>query len=276
MTCSKINLVLVLVLAAGLSLSEGQKADEKKKVQNKEPISYNTSAILLQVSDPIELSIWEKTKKGEKLFGIALLPKDGEAKGEATESTNSLTINFNGDIPLKNSTGSINNVQLKIVTTLNPNISYWKISEMTISYEGAKTAKDEAIWVDKVPGFLPSSGPWNCQRGYTSCAPKALSWTCDKQIFVSKALDEEGKQGTKLSFPGMQIQPFYGNVTKIRFGYNWDCDPLISSALWVTLLLGLALIFALYWSCDMITSLNTPDKFDDAKKTKPIMVPTNE
>lgn len=272
MAYSKMNLVLVLVLAAGLSLAEDQKADETKKVQKKEPISYNTSAILLQVSDHIELSIWE----GKKLFGIAPLPKDGVATGETTESTNTLSINFTGDIHLQNSTASINNVQLKIVITLNPNISYWKISEMTISYEGAKTAKDEAIWVDKVPGFLPSSGPWNCQRGYTSCAPKALSWTCDKQTFVSKALDHAGKQGTKLSFPGMQIQPFYGNVTKIRFGYNWDCDPLISSALWVTLLLGLALIFALYWSCDMITSLNTPDKFDDAKKTKPIMVPTNE
>jgi len=78
MTCFKMN--LVLVLAAGLSLSEGQKADEKNEVnevQEKEPISYNTSQILLQVSDPIELSIWE----GNTLFGMALLPKDGHATG---------------------------------------------------------------------------------------------------------------------------------------------------------------------------------------------------
>lgn len=272
---SKMNLVLVLVVVAGLSLSM---AAEKVKNVKKNHILYNTTAVLLQVSDSIELSVWNNKTT---LFGTALLPNNsGVATGDATETKNTLTLNFTDDIDVKNMSGStkgkINNVVLKIVTTFNSSIGYWKISDMTVSYKGDKTATDESLWVDKVPGFLPKEGPWNCQRGFTSCAPKTLSWTCGNQIFASKALDEANKQGTKLMFPRMEIQPLYGNGTKIRFGYNWDCDPLISSALWVTLLLGLALIFALYWSCDMITSLNTPDKFDDAKKTKPIMVPTSD
>jgi len=145
---------------------------------------------------------------------------------------------------------------------------------MTISYQGVKTASDEAIRVDMVPW-----DPSYCRRGYTSCAPKGRSWTCNNQIFVSKALvseigktlDVAGKQGTKLSFHGLQIQPFYGNEPKIRFGEKWDCDSsaLISFALnwvtewgteWVTekvsegvtFLLSLALIFALLLSWDIL------------------------
>jgi len=279
------NVVLVLVLVAGLSLA---KAEETSKVKVKvQGDTFNTTDILLQVSGPIELSVFDQAAGAKTLFGKGLLKGQSEVTGKTShptekETKNTLTIKYKESIELKkqdgSSAGSLNDVQLTIITTLYSNISYWKISDMTVSYSGDKTAQDEALWVDKVPGFLKKGmANWNCQRGYTSCAPKDLSWSCDQQTFTSKKLDDKKGtvQGSELVYPGMQIQPLYAKG-KIRFGYNWDCDPLISSPLWVSLLIGLALIFAIFWSCDMITSLNTPDKFDDAKKTKPIQVDAKE
>jgi len=264
------KVVSVLALVAGISLA---KADEPSKVKVKVGDTFNTSEVLLQVSGPIELSVFD----GKDLLGMGLLKGEKEVSGETkttdVEIRNTLTITFKDDIDLMKDgaeQGSLQDVKIKIATTLYSNISYWKITEMTVSYNGAKTAQDESLWVDQKPGFLKHGMVnWNCQRDYTSCAPKDLSWTCDKQTFTSKT------NQSMLAYPGMEIQPLYGKG-KIRFGYNWDCDPLISSALWASLLLGLALIFAVSWSCDMITSLNTPDKFDDAKKTKAIQVDNKE
>jgi len=268
---------LVALLVCGLV----EAADDKGKKVKKGAV-YNTSQVLLEVSAPIVLTVMTGEKK---VLGKAELPTDpakygatGETKTEGNLVTNTMTVSYKNPVTLSNSSGQLSNVKVKIVTTLYKNTSYWKISDMTVSYNGKYTANDESLWVDKVPGFL-KQGPWNCARDFTSCAPMSLSWTCDGQQFSAKALDEKSAaQGTVLTFPGMELQPLYDGAqgAKIRFGFNWDCDPLITSALWVTLLLGLALIVALYWSCDMITSLTTPDRFDDPKKTQPIMVPSAE
>ena len=60
-----------------------------------------------------------------------------------------------------------------------------------------------------------------------------------------------------------------------RFGENWDCDPLIPVSVWTGIFLTLILVSFLYYAIDMVTSLQTPTKFDDAK-SKPISVPTGE
>ena len=60
-----------------------------------------------------------------------------------------------------------------------------------------------------------------------------------------------------------------------RFSENWDCDPLIPVSVWTGIFLTLILVSFLYYAIDMVTSLQTPTKFDDAK-SKPISVPTGE
>jgi len=273
----------VVLIGCGLVAA----ATEAQQATREPHYVYKTSQVLLNVSKPIVLTIREQVTENNhnvlKVLGSVKLPTDpkkftadGVSKNETSGKlvTNTLTITYNAPIQLENSTEQLTDVKLKIVTTLHQNVSYWKISAITVSYKGKFEANDESLWVDKVPGFLPkeyASWNWNCARDFTSCAPMALSWTCDQQTFTSKELDNSGGKGTVLVFPGMELQPLYGGA-RIRFGFNWDCDPLITPVLWVTLLLGLALIVALYWSCDMITSLTTPDRFDDAKKTKPIMV----
>ena len=55
-----------------------------------------------------------------------------------------------------------------------------------------------------------------------------------------------------------------------RFGYAWDCDPLISSGLWVSILLTLFLAVLFGWGVSYISDARGPDRFDDAK-TIPMM-----
>jgi len=248
------------------------------------PSVYNTSHILLQTSGPVVLTIKKDGEIKDKInlpstgFNVVSENKTEPGKDGDTLFINTMTITY------ATVNNSLTDVVLKIETTLDQRAGYWKISDMAVSYKGKYETTNEKIWVDKRPGALNSNSTlnWNCMRGFTSCAPRDLSWTCDGQVFTSRNLLPERKdtqetkaQGTVVTFPGMEIQHLPGSG-KIRFGFNWDCDPVISSALWVTLLLGLALIFALYWSCDMIGGLTTPDRFDDPKKTQPIMVPTAE
>jgi len=160
---------------------------------------------------------------------------------------------------------------------------YWEWTSLTINgdIDGVPISKDGNgdMNVTPVPGFTKSKVDINCQRDYTICAPLKLSWTCDDEIFKSKKKDNSSDI-VSITFPGLQLQPFFGEAgangsQALRFGANWDCDPLISSALWISLLITLALAFAFYWAVDMISSLHTPDKFDDPKG-KQIMVPTTD
>lgn len=86
------------------------------------------------------------------------------------------------------------------------------------------------------------------------------------------------------SFPGHDLKdvPFRRVITEVfflrflyRFGYNWDCDPVISVTLWVSLLIPLFLLFVIIWATTMLTSVHTPDKFDNPHG-KQIIVPTTE
>ena len=57
--------------------------------------------------------------------------------------------------------------------------------------------------------------------------------------------------------------------------FRWDCDPIWSSALWFSLLLGLFLIAILAWAIEMLVTLQTPSRFDDPKG-KPLVVPLTD
>lgn len=253
------------------------------------PYLYSKAGIMmLEVSKPIQFSILnaKNPSRRQNLLTTAL-PKASEATitGETStvgkEVVNTMKIAF-GKIII-NDTSAIDSFELDIETTLYSNVSYWKITRMSVSYaahhEGVKyNGTDEDIWVDKVPGHTHAFVDLNCERGFSSCAPRYLSWTCDYQTFRSKQLDDKkaANNGADLLFPGLELQPFEGKENgKERFGFNWDCDPLISIPIWTSLLIGLLLILALFWSCDMIAALQTPDRFDDPKGA-PILVPNTD
>ena len=54
--------------------------------------------------------------------------------------------------------------------------------------------------------------------------------------------------------------------TYSRYSANWDCDPLIPLSVWVSLLVTLLLASILIWAINMLTALQTPNKWDDPKK----------
>merc|ERR1719414_2114250 len=238
---------------------------------------------MLQVSKPIQFSILNaKNPSRREAMLTASLPKASEATitGESNtvgkEVVNSMKIAF-GKIVI-NDTSAVDSFELDIETTLYSNISYWKITRMSVTYVAhdgnVKYNGTDDIWVDKVPGHTHALVDLNCQRGFSSCAPRRLSWTCNYQDFRAKELDDKkaANNGADVLFPGLELQPFEGKEAKERFGYNWDCDPLISIPIWTSLLIGLLIILALFWSCDMIAALHTPDRFDDPKGA-PILVP---
>jgi len=69
-----------------------------------------------------------------------------------------------------------------------------------------------------------------------------------------------------LHLQGMVLEPTLGNNTfKYGFSFNWDCDPIIPISLWASLLITIFLATILFWALYMISSLHTPNKFDDPK-----------
>jgi len=164
--------------------------------------------------------------------------------------------------------------------------SYWEWAKLTIegTINGTTVSPDSNGKMNLYPkgqGFTQNSiYDISCERDYTSCAPLALSWTCDDQKFSSNGTQENP---IKITFPGLQLQPFFkneddpnvNNVTAAKFGYVWSCDPLISIPIWTGLLIGLGLLLGFMWAIGMIASVNTPDKFDDPKG-KQISVPQQD
>ena len=149
---------------------------------------------------------------------------------------------------------------------------------LKLSYDGKYGSNtpinvvDEPLDVDSRPGITNSAADVICARGFLTCAPKNLCWACDKQILVGKSTSNDGVIG-KLTMPGLKLQPMFSE--KARFGYEWDCDPLIPLSVWVGLLLTLVLLTFLYWAIDMLVNLQTPNRFDDPRG-KPLNVPTSD
>ena len=55
----------------------------------------------------------------------------------------------------------------------------------------------------------------SCQRGYATCAPKSICWTCSDQTI--KPLNASSIQGdvlAQLKLSGIKLQPMLGNDTK--------------------------------------------------------------
>ena len=125
------------------------------------------------------------------MVGTVLLPNASEATVTGTPSTipdvgerNTLVIDYTKNIPVSpGSSDGFSSLKVTIETTLYANISYWKVTAMTMDYQAniggqSYQGQGEEIYVDKVPGFTHDLVDLNCARFYSSCAPVELSWSC--------------------------------------------------------------------------------------------------
>lgn len=245
---------------------------------NKTSFFPSSNSSLLEVTSDILIDVYDgpDIKTANKIGNVSL------SKNEQTKVTSK---------PEKCSYDSECHLQIEfpdqgitLDLTLKHNSSriygYWEWSDLTI--EG--TVKGTPISASgnghmeihpKGTGFTHKDVDINCERDYTNCAPLQLSWACDNEKLLS-----QGKPSNLvgITFPGLQLQPFYNNGTTgqpIRFGFKWNCDPLLSIPVWTGLLIGIGLLLGFLWAIGMIASVNTPDKFDDPKG-KQISVPQQD
>ena len=96
---------------------------------------------------------------------------------------------------------------------------YWEWSNLAVELKMNKTTTiTTSLNVAPVPGHTKHTpADINCQRDYTVCAPKGLSWTCDDEIFKdSKDTSKNQSDLLKITFPGLKLQPFFdSNGTEI-------------------------------------------------------------
>jgi len=148
---------------------------------------------------------------------------------------------------------------------------YWNITSASISVDYTANETASNITVDLTPakfGYSPHAADAACTNGYGICAPKGLSWSCTDQVMRPNNVTLIGadKPTVFLHLKGMVLEPTLGNNTfKYGFSFNWDCDPIIPISLWASLLITIFLATILFWALYMISSLHTPNKFDDPK-----------
>jgi len=148
-------------------------------------------------------------------------------------------------------------------------IDFWNITSASMTVNSTFNSTPTNLQLNLTPskfGYSPHRPDFACTTGYGICAPLGLSWSCDDQVMKPNNITALGADQLTvfLHMPGMLLQPAYGNSTS-GFGFNWDCDPLIPISLWVSILVTLMLASILFWALYMLSSLQTPTKFDDPK-----------
>jgi len=250
--------------------------------KDKYPTLYNgQSKVVLGVAKPMKVVIVEN----HQVKSTFELPDNQTTKvtgtSEMIKDTKNqrfiLDMSFNGPISGVNSTGQLTKADLKFEIIYNATLQYWILTSINVSYTGTDIDITESLDVYNVStrGYTKKSlDDLSCQRGFATCAPKDLCWSCSDQNITAGSKIKEGPT-SQLILTDFKLQPLFANGSFIRFSENWDCDPLIPVSVWTGIFLTLILVSFLYYAIDMVTSLQTPTKFDDAK-SKPISVPTGE
>jgi len=146
---------------------------------------------------------------------------------------------------------------------------YWLMTSANMAITYSYKGKEQTSNIDLTPewGYSKNKADLACGTGYSVCAPLALTWTCNDQSLklVTVASNNTDKNSAVLHIPGMKFQPFKEGSKNPRFGYSWDCDPLIPISIWSSLFVTLLLAAVVVWAIAMVTSIFTPSKFDDPK-----------
>jgi len=163
-------------------------------------------------------------------------------------------------------------ITLEISTKVPIFSDYWRLSkanlDMNYSLEGSAATLPTLNILPRF-GYSIQPADMQCGTGFSVCAPRLLSWTCGNNVLQKVNMtDPDVNPGDKLailSFQDMALQPFEKGAQKIRYGANWDCDPLIPISLWSSVLLTLGLASIVVWSLSMVGAILGPSKFDDPK-----------
>lgn len=151
---------------------------------------------------------------------------------------------------------------------------YWNMTSAGLTLTG-KIGDKAQLTADLTPKFsyTGKAGDTACTTGYGTCAPLSLSWACSNQTLAPTNLTAVGDDQWTLQWimPGLMLEPEWGdkaNVTQAKFEFSapWDCDPLLPLPVWVGILISLFLASILLWAIQMLTALQTPNKWDDPKK----------
>jgi len=145
---------------------------------------------------------------------------------------------------------------------------YWNMLSASLTTTYALNGTDTTVTdLDVTPraGYGPNKADVSCSNGYSVCAPLPLSWTCTDQTLKKVNNYTEGADTVILHIPGLSLKPFKSGDKSPKFGYNWDCDPLISIPIWTSLFVTLGLASILLYALVMVASIYTPSKYDDPK-----------
>jgi len=273
----------ILLLSLGVCLGQnnqpGEEMNDASILSGGNNFLYNITnggdnLALLKTSGPIQILV-VPVLEGGKLDYSKKETHIMDGKMTATGTRNKDTINI---VMSYKPTGTNKSNLTVNSATITMDISttqevffrdYWllKSAKLELSYKSG--GKDATLNVDVTPRYGYSSKPQDlqCGEGYSICAPKQLSWTCGSQL-LQKANYSQLVTGTNtalLQMPDLAFQPFLKGENKLRFGANWDCEPLIPIALWSSILITLGLAAIVVWALSMVGSIFTPSKFDDPK-----------
>lgn len=222
----------------------------------------------LETDGPIVLDLIQNNQGTPKSVGTVNL----NVAGTATASN--VTVNGTWEVQasltfkgVKSNDSEITETTIKLtIRAGSPKTDYWSLSKITATVVGSFKGQTLNITdVDLSPktSYTGREADAACENGYGICAPRWLSWTCSSQSLTPLTISELTAQdiSARLIFSGLQLQPGAGK----SWGYNWDCDPLIPISLWVTLLISLLMVSILTYGIAMISSVQTPDKYDDPK-----------
>jgi len=241
------------------------------------PLTLN---LLQTVKNEKDQIVWVKDKyRQPKKYGSADLA--GAATTSATKKDDGsidVTITYNGAFGDKSVFG-VETATIKMsVVTGAPKKDYWIVANVTASLTGSRNDSETKTMtpvtitdLDLTPryGYTVKDRDSACTNGYSICAPLHLTWTCDSQSLRPVDLKQLGAVYTvQLDLTGLYLQLGAGHNTSRTYaswGYNWDCDPLFPLELWVCVLVTLLMAAILTYGIAMVSSIATPDKFDDPK-----------
>jgi len=275
-------LIFISLISTTLAAKEFTGFNGNGKVLLETP---KNKGLVLQILDKSDFSVKNPTVKASFELLPNITTSTGTSVVNGTDGTSfNLVIKSNEAIKDDKNDASLTSSEINFDIYYHKNIGYWILTNLKVTLTGTLEDNkpfniEENLDVLSKPGYTKSLVDLSCQRGYATCAPKSICWTCSDQTI--KPLNADSIQGDvfgQLKLSGIKLQPMLGNDTKApnsNFGYEWDCDPIIPLSVWVGLLLAIVLIMFISWAVDMLVNLHTPNRFDDPRG-KPLTVPTTD
>jgi len=236
---------------------------------------FSVDLVKTVMNDKKKVVYLKNDKNGIKIFGTSLFnqttPTTSAVVTGTGENGTNIDVTFAYAGMTAGSTFIVQSAEIKFSIELGgpTRVDYWNITTASISVNSTVNGTATTLTQDVTPkfGYSPHTSDFACTTGYGICAPLGLCWSCDDQVMKANNITAVGadKLAVFLHMPGMVLQPALGNRTFKEFGFNWDCDPLIPISVWVSILITLMLASILFWALYMLSSLQTPNKFDDPK-----------